>query len=130
MSSGILTRSAWTDAHRVEILRAFYTILLGNPTLKKKRNAAMRTRFKMWWRLVGSAVEHAAAKAARDRRKQRARRWSRGGGGRFSRHCSFAQDEEDEDDNALVEALTELAEWAADAEERMARTATSSRPPI
>ena len=26
---------AWTDAHRVEILRALYMVLLGNPTLKK-----------------------------------------------------------------------------------------------
>jgi len=41
-------------------LRAFYTILLGNPQLKAARNAPGKTRFKMWWRLVGSAVEHAA----------------------------------------------------------------------
>ena len=53
-------RSAGPTAHRAEILRAFYTILLGNPTLKKPRDAPMQTRFKMWWRLVGSAVEHAA----------------------------------------------------------------------
>jgi hypothetical protein len=50
----------WTDSMRAEILNAFYTILLGNPTLKKPRNAPMKTRFKMWWRLVGSAVEYAA----------------------------------------------------------------------
>ena len=50
----------WTDNMRAEILGAFYTILLGNPTLKKPRNAPMRTRFKLWYRLVGSAVEHAA----------------------------------------------------------------------
>jgi hypothetical protein len=50
----------WTDAHSAEILRALYTILLGNPALKAPRNAAGKTRFKMWWRLVGSAVEHAA----------------------------------------------------------------------
>ena len=48
----------WTDNNRAEILGALYTILLGNPTLKKSRNAPMKTRFKMWWRLVGSAVEH------------------------------------------------------------------------
>ena len=51
--------------HRVEILRAFYMVLLGNPTLKEPRDAPMKTRFKMWWRLVGSAVEHAAEQAAR-----------------------------------------------------------------
>jgi hypothetical protein len=51
---------AWTDDHRAELLRAFYAILMGNPTLKLPRNAPMKTRFKVWWRLVGSAVEHAA----------------------------------------------------------------------
>jgi len=55
---------AWTEAHRGEILVALYTILLGNPTLKEKRDAPMKTRFKMWWRVVGSAVEHAAAVVA------------------------------------------------------------------
>jgi hypothetical protein len=50
----------WTENHRVEILAALYTILLGNPQLKAKRDAAGKTRFKMWWRLVGSAVENAA----------------------------------------------------------------------
>ena len=56
----------WTDDHRAEILEAFYTILLGNPKLKEPRNALMRTRFKMWYRLVGSAVEHAAMLANPD----------------------------------------------------------------
>jgi hypothetical protein len=50
----------WTERHRVELVRAFYTILLGNPQLKAKHDAPGKTRFKMWWRLVGSAVEHAA----------------------------------------------------------------------
>jgi hypothetical protein len=43
------------------ILQALYTILLGNPTLDAAREVPMKTRFKMWYRLVGSAVEHAAA---------------------------------------------------------------------
>jgi hypothetical protein len=50
----------WTEDHRAEIIAALYTILLGNPKLDEPRNAAMKTRFKMWWRLVGSAVEYAA----------------------------------------------------------------------
>ena len=50
----------WTENHRAEILRALYTIMLGNPQLKEKRDAAAKTRFKMWWRLVGSAIENAA----------------------------------------------------------------------
>lgn len=43
---------AWTEAHRGEILRALYMILLGNPPRPAE------TRFKEWHRLVGSAVEH------------------------------------------------------------------------
>jgi hypothetical protein len=50
----------WTNAHRNEILRALYVILLGNPALDLPRDAAMKTRFKMWYRLIGAAVEHAA----------------------------------------------------------------------
>ena len=50
----------WTDNNRVEILRALYTLLLGNPQLKTARDAPGKTRFKMWWRVAGSAVEHAA----------------------------------------------------------------------
>jgi hypothetical protein len=53
----------WTEKNRGAILRALYTILLGNPTLDAPADADMRTRFKMWWRLVGSAVERAAALA-------------------------------------------------------------------
>jgi hypothetical protein len=48
---------AWTEANRGKILRALYTILLGNP----HRAEVGETRFKTWWRLVGSAVENAAA---------------------------------------------------------------------
>jgi hypothetical protein len=52
---------AWTETHRGPILRALYTILLGNPVLRPGFNSEIPTRFKTWWRLVGSAVEHAAA---------------------------------------------------------------------
>ena len=51
----------WTEAHRAEILAAFYTLLLGNPNLDKAREDTAKTRFRMWYRIVGSAVEHAAA---------------------------------------------------------------------
>jgi len=50
----------WTETNRANILKACFTILLGNPQLKQPRAASARTRFKLWWRLVGSAVEHAA----------------------------------------------------------------------
>jgi hypothetical protein len=50
----------WTDDHRAEILAALYVVLMGNPQLKQPRDAPARTRFKMWWRLIGSAVEYGA----------------------------------------------------------------------
>jgi hypothetical protein len=50
----------WTRTNRRRILRALYTVLLGNPTLDEPRDAEMKTRFKIWYRLIGSAVEHAA----------------------------------------------------------------------
>lgn len=50
----------WTLAHRGEILRALYTILLGNPGLPNVSLEGAKTRFKEWWVLVGSAIENAA----------------------------------------------------------------------
>ena len=56
---------AWTLDHRGEILRALYTILLGNPQLDPDRRGEPETRFKTWWTLVGSAIEHAAGTAGK-----------------------------------------------------------------
>jgi hypothetical protein len=39
-------------------------ILLGNPAFDPPRAAPMKTRFKLWYRHVGAAVEHAARCAA------------------------------------------------------------------
>jgi hypothetical protein len=89
----------WTDSMRAEIIAAFYTILLGNPTLKEPRDAPMKTRFKMWWRLVGSAVEHAAMLANPDREVD------------FQK-LFLARDEEDEDTTSLADALAIMqSEW-------------------
>jgi hypothetical protein len=52
---------SWTAQNRGKIVAALLTILLGNPALAMPRNAEMKTRFKLWQRLVGFAVEHAAA---------------------------------------------------------------------
>jgi len=49
---------AWTLANRGKLLRALYTVMLANPQLKA--NVPPKTRFKTWWHLVGSAIEHAA----------------------------------------------------------------------
>ncbi len=51
---------AWTNNHRGNVLRALYTVLLGNPRLYASTPPAAETRFKMWWHLIGSAVGHAA----------------------------------------------------------------------
>lgn len=50
----------WTIDHRGNILRELYTLLLGNPRLHETNPPPAETRFKLWWHLVGSAVEHAA----------------------------------------------------------------------
>jgi hypothetical protein len=87
----------WTDSNRAEILRAFYTILLGNPQLKTAHDAPGKTRFKMWWRVVGSAVEHAAKLH---------------GGDEIDFQTLFLkqEEEEDEDSISLVDALTVMAQ--------------------
>jgi hypothetical protein len=51
---------AWTLDNRGEIFACLYTILLGNPQLQPECRQPAKTRFKTWWDLVGSAVEHAA----------------------------------------------------------------------
>jgi len=52
---------AWTLENRGEILRALYTLLLGNAQLQPAGRRERKTRFKTWWHLVGSAIENAAA---------------------------------------------------------------------
>jgi hypothetical protein len=51
---------AWTYVIRDRILRAMYIILLANPRLRGNKGPPPQTRFKAWYELVGSAVEHAA----------------------------------------------------------------------
>jgi hypothetical protein len=52
----------WTEANRGKILTAIYTILLGNPRLRAVDPPPAETRFKVWFELVGSAIENAARK--------------------------------------------------------------------
>jgi hypothetical protein len=80
----------WTENNRAEILKALYTILLGNPTLDEPRDAQMKTRYQMWWRLVGSAVENAAKEAGRAVDFQK---------------LFQEQEDEDEDDSSLAAVL-------------------------
>ena len=83
----------WTENHRAEILAALYTILLGNPQLKAARDAEGKTRFKMWWRLVGSAVENAAKLAGQELDFQK---------------LFVTQEEDDEESASLADVLEVL----------------------
>ena len=105
----------WTDCHRADILEAMYIILLGNPALNLPRDADMLTRFKPWYRLVGTAVEHAAAAASTLRPTPAptapAAKLSDPAEGFFARE--FAKmDTADEGDSMLGTLLVELNEWA------------------
>jgi hypothetical protein len=82
----------WTENHRAEILAALYTILLGNPTLQQPRNAPMKTRFKMWWRLIGSAVENAAQLVGQE----------------LNFRKLFIEQEEDDEDSATLADVLEV----------------------
>jgi hypothetical protein len=92
---------AWVEANRGKILVALYTLLLGNKTLRPRSNTAAtaRTRFKTWYRLVGSTVEHAASLAGHE----------------IDFGTLFLEQEgEDEDNASLADALMSLnAKWAA-----------------
>jgi hypothetical protein len=83
----------WTEKHRGEILAALYTILLGNPHLKAARDAEGKTRFKMWWRLVGSALENAAKLAEQELDFQK---------------LFVTQEEDDEESASLADVLEVL----------------------
>lgn len=86
----------WTEQHRGEILRALYTVMLGNPQLDKPRDAPAKTRFKLWWRLVGSAVEHA-------------HQLLHGSQLDFGQ-LFLSQEDDDEDSATLADALDQLAQ--------------------
>jgi hypothetical protein len=51
---------SWSFANRLRILRALYTIILGNPRLAGASTGEPPTRFKDWWNVVGLAVEWAS----------------------------------------------------------------------
>ncbi|MEH2563502.1 hypothetical protein [Bradyrhizobium sp. AZCC 2289] len=50
---------AWTQANRAKILGALYTILIGG-ALQRPSDQVAKTRFKVWWGLIGWPVEYAA----------------------------------------------------------------------
>lgn len=103
----------WTESHRGEILSALYTVLLGNPALDPDSRLVPQTRFKMWWRLIGSAIEHAAdwqrkeyEQAVRDLLIDAAP--EKAPTKINFRDLFLSQDEEDEESASLSEALDVL----------------------
>jgi hypothetical protein len=50
---------AWTQAHRPQIMRALYTLLMAG-ALNRPKDQTVKSRFKIWWSLVGWPVEYAA----------------------------------------------------------------------
>jgi hypothetical protein len=104
----------WTETHRGEILSALYTVLLGNPALDPKSRAVPQTRFKMWWRVVGSAVENAAVQHMAEYEESVRSLMTDPGPSKVPAEICFrdlflAQDEEDEESASLGEALDVLA---------------------
>jgi hypothetical protein len=83
----------WTEQNRAKILRSLYIILLGNPRLRDPSDSKARTRFKVWWRLVGSAVENAAMQIGRED---------------IDFQDMFLTQEEDEEDSAALADALEL----------------------
>jgi hypothetical protein len=51
---------AWTQTNRPKILGALYTILIAG-ALNRPHHQVAKTRFKIWWSLVGWPVEYAAS---------------------------------------------------------------------
>ena len=51
---------AWTQANRPKIVRALYTLLVAGALNRPKQREA-KTRFKIWWNLVGWPVEYVAS---------------------------------------------------------------------
>jgi hypothetical protein len=84
----------WTEANRGRILRALYIVLLGNPALLPGSIEAAQTRFKGWWILIGSAVEHAARCAGQDIN---------------FKDLFLKQEDEDEDTSSVTDMLKAMA---------------------
>ena len=103
----------WTDAKRGQILAALYTILLGNPRRdpNNKHLGLRQTRFKEWWDLVGSAIEHAAKLAKKQSREEKINR--RVADADEPPPVSFkdlflTQEQDDEESASLTDALAVL----------------------
>jgi hypothetical protein len=57
----------WTFDNRATILRALYTILLGNSRLNGGKQEPPKTRFRSWWHLCGAPLEYATGLLIKER---------------------------------------------------------------
>lgn len=94
---------AWTLEHRGAILSALYTLLLGNSQLKPGKAKDLKTRFKTWWHLVGSAIENAGEALERQQQTLDAE-------ARYASRLDFSKlfaevEAEDEDGTVLADVL-------------------------
>jgi hypothetical protein len=88
--------------------------LLGNPTLKKTSDVKIKTRFKMWWRLIGSAVEHGARLVKEDSaveretmdRETREKMDALAAEDVDFKSMFLSQEDDDDDSASLADALT------------------------
>jgi hypothetical protein len=100
----------WTEQNRGKILVALFTILLGNPRLNDANPPPAETRFKQWYHLVGSPVEHAAKQHAEHVRGlvMDADKTCSPRDVRF-KDLFLQQDEDDDEAASLADALDKLA---------------------
>jgi hypothetical protein len=115
----------WTPANRARILRALYTLLRWNPQVRASaaERHPSKTRFKVWWDLVGAPLELAAMLACDAQAEAQAAAQAaagadaagQGGGGLF--RCApepvdfgalFAAGEEEEEETAGMRELVLL----------------------
>jgi hypothetical protein len=121
----------WTEAHRGQIMGALYTILLGNPFLRTPMSTEAKTRFKVWWRLCGSAVENAAKEHAELRKNDiadmervfppdRDEQWQQRRADIDTlvqpteidfKKLFLVQEEDDEESSTLADVLAGMAAW-------------------
>jgi len=115
----------WTESNRGKILRALYTVLLGNPLFHGKRKPA-QTRFKIWWSLVGQAVEAAAEQHKKGVDDAKMKPITKCPPSQISfKKLFLAQEDENEDSLDLADALTVLAEGWPDQEFQAADVAAA-----
>jgi hypothetical protein len=102
---------AWTLGNRGAILRALYILMRGNPQLQDRKPE--KTRFKRWWHLIGSAVEHAARSLVA---AGKAKNEADGSARAIDFGAIFASVEgEDEESSSLAEVLEVLySVWPTD----------------